>query len=364
MAVAIWGAVGAVAGAAGPTLGALVVEQPRLAVGVLHQPARRDRQLHARPRVLPEGREAQPRPAARSRRRRPAGGRAGARRVRHRRDRRRGAGPAPASCWHPRPRLALVAIFVWRCARVPNPLLDLALFEARNFRWANAAHARVRDRLQRHVPRQRAVPHPGLGLLDPAAPASPSPSDRSSWPSPHRSSAAWPAGSASGGCSIPGGLVWASGGVVLLARVTDDAELPDALPPGHRAAPRSASSLCLPQLSSAAVQGLPPDRFGSGSAVNQAVRNLGATLGVALVVAFTSDLTPATALDGFRQRVVAARGQRRDRLAAVDPLADARRAGLSRPRSTLARSTPAGAVAGTVVVVEAGAGWRSKSLQS
>ena len=47
-------------------------------------------------------------------------------------------------------------------------------------------------------------------------------------------------------------------------------------------------SLCLPQLSSAAVQGLPPDRFGSGSAVNQAIRNLGATLGVALVVAFTA----------------------------------------------------------------------------
>ena len=34
-------------------------------------------------------------------------------------------------------------------------------------------------------------------------------------------------------------------------------------------------ALCLPQLSSAAVQGLPPDRFGSGSAVTQAVRNLG-----------------------------------------------------------------------------------------
>ena len=47
-------------------------------------------------------------------------------------------------------------------------------------------------------------------------------------------------------------------------------------------------ALCLPQLSSAAVQGLPPDRFGSGSAVNQAIRNLGATLGVALVVAFTA----------------------------------------------------------------------------
>ena len=60
-------------------------------------------------------------------------------------------------------------------------------------------------------------------------------------------------------------------------------------------------ALCLPQLSSAAVQGLPPDRFGSGSAVNQAIRNLGATFGVALVVAFTAGLTPANALDGFHK---------------------------------------------------------------
>ncbi len=60
-------------------------------------------------------------------------------------------------------------------------------------------------------------------------------------------------------------------------------------------------SLILPQLSSAAVQGLPPDRFGSGSAVNQAVRNLGATLGVALLVAFTAELTPAGALDTFHR---------------------------------------------------------------
>ncbi len=57
----------------------------------------------------------------------------------------------------------------------------------------------------------------------------------------------------------------------------------------------------LPQLSSAAVQGLPADRFGSGSAVNQAVRNLGATLGVALVVAFTADVTSATALSSFHR---------------------------------------------------------------
>ena len=58
-------------------------------------------------------------------------------------------------------------------------------------------------------------------------------------------------------------------------------------------------ALCLPQLSSVSVQGLPPDSFGSGSAVMQAVRNLGATLGVALVVAFTSDRV-GTSLASFQ----------------------------------------------------------------
>ena len=98
---------------------------------------------------------------------------------------------------------------------------------------------------------------------------------------------------------IPGGLVWASGGLVLLARMTTTPSYVTHYLPAI-ALTALGVSLCLPQLSSAAVQGLPPDRFGSGAAVNQAVRNLGATLGVALVIALTSDLTPATALDGFR----------------------------------------------------------------
>ena len=101
-------------------------------------------------------------------------------------------------------------------------------------------------------------------------------------------------------CSMPGGLMWAAGGV---RSSLADPTTPDYL--GHYLPAVCLTglgvSLCLPQLSSAAVQGLPPDRFGSGSAVNQAIRNLGATLGVALVVAFTADVTPATSLDGFHR---------------------------------------------------------------
>ena len=55
VAVAIWGAIGAVAGAARPDARRPRRHQPELAVGVLHQPARRHRQLLPRPRGAARG---------------------------------------------------------------------------------------------------------------------------------------------------------------------------------------------------------------------------------------------------------------------------------------------------------------------
>ena len=60
-------------------------------------------------------------------------------------------------------------------------------------------------------------------------------------------------------------------------------------------------ALTLPQLSSATVQGLPPDRYALGSAVNQTMRQLGATFGVALVVSFVAGATAADALGRFQR---------------------------------------------------------------
>ena len=125
---------------------------------------------------------------------------------------------------------------------------------------------------------------------------------------------------------IPGGLVWASGGAFLLAFATTTPDyvgtyLPAVLLTGLGVA------LCLPQLSSAAVQGLPADRFGSGSAVNQAIRNLGATFGVALVVAFTGGAGARRAARRLPPGLVAAGGQRPRRLAAGHPTRTRRRAG-------------------------------------
>lgn len=61
-------------------------------------------------------------------------------------------------------------------------------------------------------------------------------------------------------------------------------------------------ALTFPVLSAAAVAGLPPERFGVGGAVNQTARQMGAVLGVALLVAIVGTPTsPDEALEAFRR---------------------------------------------------------------
>lgn len=83
---------------------------------------------------------------------------------------------------------------------------------------------------------------------------------------------------------IPGGVVFGLAGIALLLRAGPTPSyvsvwLPSSLLVGLGV------GLCLPVLSSAAVHGLPPSRFAVGSAVNQSIRALGAVLGVALAIA-------------------------------------------------------------------------------
>ncbi len=288
VAVAIWGAIGAVAGAFGPTLGALVVSNLSWRWAFfINLPVGIGSFLLGRA-VLPEGREANP-----------------------------GRIPDPLSIvllaagialityavvqtdstgWTS-PRFfavlaaggLLVGVFLLRCARVPNPLIHLGLFRATNFRWANAAmiiyavgfnamflgnvlfltrvwgYSILRAGLAISVgPLIVAVTAPFFGKL------------------------AGRIGQRQ--LIVPGGLLWAAGGVLMLLRAdTTPAYLAVYLPAGICTA--LGVALCLPQLSSVAVQGLPVDQFGAGSAVVQALRYLGSTLGVAVVIAFTAEHT-------------------------------------------------------------------------
>jgi EmrB/QacA subfamily drug resistance transporter len=297
VAVAIWGAIGAVAGAAAHT-GRAVVEHfdwrwaffINLPVGIVSFALGR--------RVLPEGREANP-----------------------------GRLPDPLGVVLLAAGLALlafaivktdewgwlsttfvgtvavsavlIAVFFWRCSRVSNPLLDLSLFDSQSFRWANPAMLIYASGFSAmflgnvlfltevwHYSILRAGMAISIGPLIVAVTA------------PFFGRLAGRVGQRA--LVVPGGLVWASGGVLLLSRATTESSYLGVYLPALVLTALGVS-LVLPQLSSAAVQGLPADRFGSGSAVNQAVRNLGATLGVALVVAFTADVTPATALASFHR---------------------------------------------------------------
>jgi EmrB/QacA subfamily drug resistance transporter len=97
---------------------------------------------------------------------------------------------------------------------------------------------------------------------------------------------------------VPGGIIYAIGGAWLLTQVTFEREvlsvwLPSILLTG------AGVGLVFPALSSAAAHGLPPPRFAIGSAVNVTVRQIGFVMGVALVIAFLGTPMPDTILDKF-----------------------------------------------------------------
>jgi MFS family permease len=99
---------------------------------------------------------------------------------------------------------------------------------------------------------------------------------------------------------VPGGLLWAASTLWLIARIDETPHyltrwLPSVVLTGL------AVTMCLPQLSSAAVQGLPSNRYASGSAINQATRQLGSTIGVALVVALAGVTTPGNIIGHYHR---------------------------------------------------------------
>jgi EmrB/QacA subfamily drug resistance transporter len=83
-----------------------------------------------------------------------------------------------------------------------------------------------------------------------------------------------------------GGLVFAAGGLLLVFAPAAPAYLTFWLPTAIITG--VGVGLVFPNLNGAAVHGLPPTRFGLGSAVNQAIRQMGSVLGVAITVALVT----------------------------------------------------------------------------
>ncbi len=195
--------------------------------------------------------------------------------------------------------LVVLGWFVRRTLSVPNPALDLRLFSLPAFRWANIATAAFTIGFTAMffalIQFMTGVWH--YGIVRTGLAMVPGPLVVLVL-APQLGRVAARFGQRA--LLVPGGLVYAASGALLLALV--DAEpawvahmLPVSLLAGLGV------SLVIPHLTSAAVQGLPPDEFGAGSAVNQAIRQFGATFGVALTVALLGTVTPLNALDHFQR---------------------------------------------------------------
>jgi EmrB/QacA subfamily drug resistance transporter len=99
---------------------------------------------------------------------------------------------------------------------------------------------------------------------------------------------------------VAGGVTLALGLGYYVATVGVDAEYLTAWLPGSLLVGLGVA-LSFPVLSAAAVAGLPQERFGIGGAINQTARQIGAVVGVAVLIAVVGTPTsPVDALDHFR----------------------------------------------------------------
>ena len=189
--------------------------------------------------------------------------------------------------------LTLLA-FVVRCSRVASPALDLTLFRDRTFSLANAGvfffsigftamffgAIFFLTRIWGYTLVQAGLAMmPGPLMVVLLAPIA----GRLAAVYGHRR------------LLVPGGILYAAGALVLFVGLTTTPHfltiwLPSALLTGIGVA------LILPVLGSAAVQNLPPQKLAVGSGVNQAIRQFGTVLGVSLTFAILGDAPSAVPL--------------------------------------------------------------------
>lgn len=189
--------------------------------------------------------------------------------------------------------LLLLAVFVVWARRRPNPAVDLSLFADRTYRHVNLATLSfgiafsmmffamfffLMQVWHYSLPQAGLAVSPGPSLVVPVAMVAGRVAARVG----HRP------------LLVLGSLLYAAGGLWLYMRVGPTPDylgvwLPGLLMTG------TAVGMVLPSLSGAAVARLAPARFGVGSAVNQAVRQMGSVLGVAATVAFVGHAGPQIA---------------------------------------------------------------------
>ena len=191
----------------------------------------------------------------------------------------------------------LIPLFVLRCARTSNPVLDLTLFRNHNYRIANVAtltfvtafsamffglilflttvwgYSTVQaGLLMTPPPVIAAFVAVGAGRV----------ADRIG----HRP------------IMVPGAIIYAIGGAWMLFNAGPEPEILTVWIPATLCTGIGVG-LVLPALASAAAHGLPENRFAVGGAVNATVRQIGFVMGVAFVVALLGSPDPGSLLDAF-----------------------------------------------------------------
>jgi EmrB/QacA subfamily drug resistance transporter len=193
----------------------------------------------------------------------------------------------------------LVPLVVVRAARHPAPVIDLALFRVRSFAVANVASilfaTAFSAMLLSGVLFLTGVWH--YSILEAGLAVSPGPLFAAAF-APLAGRLADRFGHRA--VLVPGALVFALGIALYLSRVT---VVPDYL--GTWLLPACITGtgvgLTLPTLGSSAAASLPPQRFGAGSAVSNTSRQVGFVLGVSLLVVLLGDVTRRNALAGFQR---------------------------------------------------------------
>jgi MFS family permease len=189
--------------------------------------------------------------------------------------------------------LVVLGLFVAHQRRTPAPALDLELLMIRNVAWANLATlaygAAFTAMFFGSILFLTDVW--GWSILAAGFGVAPGPA-LVAMLAPHTGKLAGRIGQRP--LLVAGGLIYALGGWLRIPLLGPESHyFTDYLPSMLLTA--VGVSLVLPQLSSTVAQALPTNRLGGGSGLNQAIRQFGATFGVALTLALLAGATKAAA---------------------------------------------------------------------
>jgi Major Facilitator Superfamily len=184
--------------------------------------------------------------------------------------------------------------FVFRCARHPAPVIELALLRVRAFAWANIAglffFAAFGAMLLSSVLFLTRVWHEDV--LTAGLQIAPGPAAAALFAPPAGLLAARFGQRA---LALPGLVVYAAGAVWWLTHMGLHLDYAGDYLPGMIIG-GAGVGMVIPTLASATAAALPPDRFATGSAVYGMARQIGVALGVAIL----GHPAPAQVLDSFR----------------------------------------------------------------